>query len=210
MKIFAAMAVTLDGKIGPANTDQFVAITSANDMDHLKKLRDKADGILFGAGTYRTWPKVHKGHQQNRKTPHFIMSRSLDLDTETPLFRDLDTPLTIFCNLDDVTGEGNKPSHAELVITPKPPAQIPFILKNLENRGLKSLLVEGGGQVLHQFIAAEALPELYLTLSPKIIGQSDAPHLIGNNNLENPPEIRVLDSRQLNGEIFLHLELLYR
>jgi len=210
MKVFACMAVSLDGRIGPASVDHFVAITSANDMDHLKNLRDQADGILFGAGTYRTWPKVHRGHDRDRKTPHFIMSRSLELDTETPLFQDLKTPLTIFCNLDDVKGEGNIPSHAELVITPEAPNQIPFILNNLENRGIKSLLVEGGGQVLHQFIAAEALPELYLTLAPKLIGHAQAPQLLGNNTLVNPPEVRILNARYLEGETFLHLELLYR
>ncbi len=211
MRVFACMASSLDGKIGPANTDRFVAITSEYDMDHLKSLRDEADGILFGAATFRAWPKVHRGHDEKRKSHHFILTRSLDLDSNTSLFLDQDIPLTIFCS--SIKAINNKPyfpDRINIVLTPAGVQQIPFILRYVENCGLKSLLLEGGGQILHQFIEAQVLQELFLTLSSTIIGQKQAPELLGGKTLINPPQLRVLDSKRVGDEIFLHLEFHYR
>jgi len=207
MRIFACMASSLDGKIGPANVDQFVSITSRYDMEHLKSLRDDADGILFGAETFRTWPKVHQGHDQTKKQHHFMMSRRLNFDVNTPLFQAFNTPLTIFTPTK--SSDHNFPDQVEVVNTPAGAKQLPFIVKYIGALGCKSLLIEGGGRILHQFIETQLLQELYLTIAPKIIGDSKAPGLLGNQIILNSPEIKVFSSRQVDDEVYLHLGLSY-
>ncbi len=203
------MATSLDGKIGPAGVDHFVAIGSRYDMENLISLRDQADGILFGASTYRTWPKVHWGHDRSKLTHHFIMSRSLKLDFNTELFQDQNIPITIFSGRPDLPPPTSIPGHVSIVSIPEGVGQIDSVLKHITACGVNSLLIEGGGHILNQFIEAQALQELFLTLTPNIIGDSSAPALLGASALSNPPLIHVEESRQVNNEVFLSIHLKY-
>ncbi len=207
MRIFACMASSLDGKIGPANVDRFVSITSPYDMEHLKSLRDEADGILFGAGTFRTWPKVHRGHDRSKNQHHFIMSHSLNLDPATPLFQTPTVPLTLFTT--SKTGSNSFPKHVNVVITPDGTKQLPFIINYIQELGCNGLLVEGGGHILRQFLDAHLLQELFLTVAPTIMGQPEAPELLSGPALSVPPKIQVKTSELVEDELYLHLLLTY-
>lgn len=203
------MATSLDGKIGPANVDHFVPLGSRYDMENLISLRDDADGILFGASTFRAWPKVHRGNDPNRNAHHFIMSRSLDLDFQADLFQHPEIPITIFSGSENTVPNQKLPEHVDIVSTPDHSGQIDLILRHVARCGVKSLMVEGGGHIIHSFIAAQALDELYLTLVPVVIGDEKAPALLGGQSLSAPPHIEILNSRQVGNETFLHLELHY-
>lgn len=206
MRVFACMASTLDGKIGPANTEQFVALGSKHDLEHLIALRDQADAVLFGAETFRAWPKVHRGTIKNRALHHFIMSRSLELDINSELFQDSSIPVTIFTNRG---AENNKfPLHVELVRVPED-IPMPFIMNYVHSAGVESLLVEGGGQVIGQMVESKALQELYLTLVPKIMGQASAPGLLGGQDLTTQYRLEIIDSTQVGEETYLHVRFNY-
>lgn len=206
MRVFACMASTLDGKIGPANTEQFVALGSKHDLDHLIALRDQADAVLFGAETFRTWPKVHRGAVKNQVLHHFILSRSLELDINSELFQDTSIPVTIFTTRG--TENHKFPPHVELVRVPED-IPMPFILNYVHSAEVESLLVEGGGQVIGQMIESKALQELYLTVVPKIMGQTNAPDLLGGQNLSTQYRLEVVDSRQVGVETYLHVRFNY-
>ena len=203
------MATSLDGKIGPANVDRFVAIGSQYDMENLIALRDTADGILFGANTFRAWPRVHRGNNPKRNAHHFIMSHSLDLDFGADLFQHPEIPITIFSGAGNMYPESTLPSHINIVSIPDQANQIQLILEYINTCGVKTLMVEGGGHILHAFLAAKALDELYLTLVPVIIGDEGAPALLGGQSLDAPPHVELRQSRQVGNETFLHLELRY-
>lgn len=209
MRVFACMATSLDGKIGPAGVDHFVAIGSRYDMENLISLRDEADGILFGASTFRTWPKVHRGNKPDQNAQHFIMSRSLNLDFESELFQFPEVPITIFSGSKNQSPGNVLPDHVNIVSIPDQPGQMEQILRYVGSCGVKALLVEGGGNILHRFISAELLDELYLTLVPTVIGDERAPALLGRRPLAAPPRIKIISSRQVENEVYLHLQLKY-
>ena len=200
------MASSLDGKIGPANVDQFVAIGSKHDLQHLITLRDGADAVFFGANTFRTWPKPHRGNSPNHHPHHFILSRSLDLDPTSELFQHPEYPLTIFTPSSIVKPF---PDHVRLVEVPASAETIPFILEKIQSAGVESLLVEGGGLTLSQMIEAKALQELYLTVVPKIIGQADAPELLGGETFTSKFDLEVLDTQLVGSETYFHLKFNY-
>lgn len=209
MRVFACMASSLDGKIGPANTDRFVAIGSRYDMENLISLRDEADGILFGASTFRTWPKIHRGNNPSRNPHQFVMSRSLNLDFSSELFQNQLVPVTIFTSSEDSLEDGIVPDHARIINVPEGKGQVKAILEHMALSGVESLLIEGGGQILNQFFGAAAVQELYLTLVPVVIGGANAPALLGGVALSSRPRIKVLETRQVEQEVFLHLEFVY-
>ena len=209
MKVFACMASTLDGKIGPADVDQFVAIGSQHDLQHLTKLRNEADGVLFGASTFRSWPKAHRGSDPTRHLHHFIMSNSMNLDFDADLFQHPDIPVTVFSGSRDIE-QLRLPPRVEMVHIPHGPDQLKLVLDHVVGHGINALLVEGGGHILHQFIESELLDELYLTLVPSIMGDINAPALLGGNVLSDPPRIEVLETHQVADETYLHLGFNYR
>ena len=207
MRIFACMASTLDGKIGPAGAQHFISISSKNDQDHLKALRDEADGVLMGANTFRTWPKPHVGHVLDRRLHHFLLSHSLDLDIHTTLFQDPSFPLTIFTDKKPVAQNLLLPGHVEVLFYPEGISPVRFLLEQVEQRGVQSLLVEGGGQILHQFIENRVLQELYLTIVPKLMGQPEAPDLLGGQSLPDIQNMQLVEQKELDGELYLHFKL---
>ena len=209
MRVFACMATTIDGKIGPANVDTFVAIGSPYDMENLIALRDEADGILFGASTFRTWPKVHRGNLVGHNPHHFIMSRRLNFDFSTALFQDPEVPITLFAGKDNQLLPDNLREHVDLVKIPEQQGQIQAILTEVSARGVRSLMIEGGGHILRLFIEAQVLQELFLTVVPSVIGDPKAPALLGGIALTHPPKIEVLSSRQIKNEVFMHLAFHY-
>jgi len=208
MRIFACMASTVDGKIGPAGVERFISISSKRDLIHLQEIRDQADGILFGAETFRTFPRVHVARAKKEPAHHFILSRSLDLDLEAPLFQDRSVPVTIFTP-DPQKKELQLPEQARLIAVGASRNMMHEIAGHIQNMGIRNLLVEGGGHVLNQFISAGLLEELYLTLSFRIIGSSTAPGLTGNARFNNTPRLQVLSKEQHDNEVFLHLGLNY-
>jgi len=204
------MATSLDGKLGPANVDRFVPIGSRYDMDNLMLLRNEADGILFGAGTFRAWPKIHWGQDRSHIAHHFVMSNSLALDFQAELFADPRVQVTLFSTLLNKTNPSNHlADHVNVVSTPGGMDQLSFIRDYVSDCGVTSLLIEGGGMILNQFTESRLLQELFLTLTPGIIGKKDAPGLFGGKALSQPPRIQVLGSRQVGAEIFLHLNFDY-
>ncbi len=209
MRIFACMATSLDGKLGAANLDRFVPIGSRHDMEHLLLLRNEADGILFGAGTFRAWPKIHWGQDRSHIAHHFLMSNSLNLDFQADLFADPQVPVTIFSSLHNSDPVKAPANHVTIVSTPEGTDQLAFISDYIEACGVTALLIEGGGVILNHFTEARLLQELYLTLTPLIIGENEAPGLFGSKALSAPPRIQIVDSRQVADEIFLQLELKY-
>ena len=84
-------------------------------------------------------------------------------------------------------------------------APIGWILERLAARGVERLLVEAGGDLLFQFLAADALDEMYVTLCPIVVG-GNAPTLADGLGFDRADvrTLRLLDSEVAGDEIFLH------
>lgn len=210
-KVIAVFASSLDGRIGPGDATRFVRISSDADMEHLLRVRDLADAVLMGGTTFKHYPKPHRGLVRNDLPLHCIITTGKSLTFGEPLFHANPTiPVVIF-------SPNSAPNQVppEVVWKTIPELNQPNgngifeILSELEQRGVTTLLVEGGGQVFRQFLLARAVDELYLTLVPKFIGGKNSPRLTGFGPAFLSPPIRtkILDSRVVENELFLHLAL---
>ena len=86
---------------------------------------------------------------------------------------------------------------------------IAWIVEQLQARGVQSLLVEAGGDLLFQFLAAQALTELYVTLCPKVIGGQNTPSLADGEGflLQQIPSLSLISAQQQGDELFLHYKV---
>lgn len=64
---------------------------------------------------------------------------------------------------------------------------LPWAMALLRERGIRSLMVEGGAAVITSFLKAELVDALVLTLSPKLVGGYKAvDELLGGGDRHSP------------------------
>ena len=216
MRVIACFAATLDGKIGSSHNLRD-RVGSKADLDHLLNVRNQADAILCGGGTFREYKKVRRGSHQTTpaQTPlQCVMTRDFNLPPEAGLFSaDPPVPTIIFSPTEAPLPLREKyPSHVEWLATPTAGAeQVAFILDTLQARGIQTLMVEGGGHIMNLFLEARAVHELYLTVCPLLLGGTTDPSLVTGPGFAVPhaPRCEILELEKVENELYLHLALSY-
>lgn len=201
MKIITNTAISLDGKINTRGRP-LKNLGSENDLKRLLQIRNLADAILVGGNTFRQYP--HASLSENllkRKTKkpiwNIILSQTLDFDFNKKYLSE--SRIKRLC----LTAKKNVPQNFPLPVLGNLKKITPdWIVKQLKNLGIKTLLVEGGGIIIAQFLKANLVDEMYVTLCPKIIGDNEAPSLV--NQLDSVKKLKILKSEQIGSEIFFH------
>ena len=78
-------------------------------------------------------------------------------------------------------------------------------MDQLKERGIQSVLIEGGGDLIYQFFKAGLIHEMYVTLCPKLMGLKGAPTLCDGLGFIHPKirGLKLADHRVVGDEIFL-------
>ena len=219
MRIFSNTAISLDGRI---NTREGVFTTLGSDFDlrRMSELRYQADAVLVGGATFRNWPHpalpepAHLTPQQaeslsRNQSPRYcvVVTRSLQVPLPQTFLRE-PRIRPLFLTRASAIPAGFP---AEVAGYDGPGSDLPiaWILEQLKARGVQSLLVEAGGDLLFQFLAAQALTELYVTLCPKVIGGQNTPSLADGEGflLQQIPSLSLISAQQQGDELFLHYKV---
>lgn len=166
------MIGTLNGRvIGPDGTSD--SLSNRADRRILRTIRDLSDAVVVGAQTVR-----QERHATTRPTKLCVVTMSGDLSGHR-IHEDDAANLVYVCgpesaqeracvtmpgaNFIALECDGNQVSLRELVTA-------------LNARGMRQLVVEGGGNLISQFLDAGLLDEVCLTQAP-LFGPQDAPSL---------------------------------
>jgi riboflavin-specific deaminase-like protein len=207
VKVVSNTAVSLDGRINTRER-RFTFFGSARDHARMSALRARADAVLVGGATFRNWPHPALPDAADRdgwtKRPwNVVLTRSLDVPLDTDFVRE---PAVRPLFLTRAAAAHGRTVPAEVEAWPgdgDPPVW--WIVDRLAARGVETLLVEGGGDLVFQFLAADALDEMHVTLCPIVVG-GDAPTLADGVGFDRD-EVRRLElvASEVEGdEIFLH------
>jgi 5-amino-6-(5-phosphoribosylamino)uracil reductase len=179
----------------------------------MSRLRAEADAVLVGGATFRNWPHAALPDPPDRpllkaRPWNVVVSRSLDVPLTPsfvaepairPLFvtRAAAVPPGFAGEVEAWPGDGDLP--------------VAWILERLAARGVEHLLVEAGGDLLFQFLAADAIDEMHVTLCPIVVG-GDAPTLADGAGFDREAvrRLRLLASEVEGDELFLHYQVLHR
>jgi len=180
VKVVSNTAVSLDGRINTRER-RFTLLGSAHDHARMSRLRAEADAVLVGGATFRNWPHpalpddADRGRLGTRRPWTVVVSRTMNVPI-TPEFLAEPGFRPLF-----LTRAGALPPGfaAEVDTYDGPGDDLPvlWMLERLRARGIEHLLVEAGGDLLFQFLAADAIDEMHVTLCPLVIG-GDAPSLV--------------------------------
>lgn len=156
----------------------------------LSTLRALADVVIAGAGTVRVegygpvrrgpgWGNLRDGRPPT--PPLAVVSRSLDLDFDGPLFTEART-IVITCSAAPEDRMAVCRKVADVIVAGDDAVDVGPALDALVERGFTRLLTEGGPTLLAEFAAAGRLDELCLTVSPQLVG-GDAARIIDGPGL---------------------------
>jgi 5-amino-6-(5-phosphoribosylamino)uracil reductase len=89
------------------------------------------------------------------------------------------------------------------------PVEMPALAADLARRGVRRLMVEGGGAVHTQFLAADLVDELQLVVAPFFVGDAGARRFVGEGRFPWHPgrRARLAETRQLGDVVLLRYAL---
>lgn len=223
--VFVNMASSVDGKITTRTREAF-SLGSDEDRAMMELLRERADAVLIGAGTVRDEDPpivIRNPVRQRRRLAakgaahplNVVVSSSLGFKLQGSKFFSCDETYRIVYTGHDVDREraAEVATRAELVKVDSDEDGQPSlggILEDLHRRGVRELLLEGGGTLNFAMLSGGYVDEVFLTLCPIIIGGVEAPTTFaGEGFVRQGIRSLVLVSSRVNrhGELFLHYRL---
>jgi 5-amino-6-(5-phosphoribosylamino)uracil reductase len=212
--VLLSVAMSVDGCIDDA-TDTRLILSNDADLDRVDEVRAGSDAILVGAGTIRRDNPallVRSAARRSARVAHGLpvsparvtITSSGDLDPAARFFTAGDGARLIYvpdAEQDRIQCQlGALPAPGIEVIGAGDPLSIRAVLADLANRGVRRLMVEGGGTVLAQFLAEGLADELDLVVAPVFVGDPAAPRLAGR---AGPGKRMHLAEARLIGDVVL-------
>jgi riboflavin-specific deaminase-like protein len=205
--LVANMVASLDGKATAHG--QTRALSSEVDRTLFHQLRTQADGLLVGAGTVRAerYGRATKSEELRAKREReglapepltVIVSARLDLSPELPLLQATGAPVVIATGADhELEGVAAEVTYL------RTGEDLPLMLARLrEDHGVRSLLCEGGPTLNSHLLAAGLVDELFLSVSPQVLGGADALTIVAGRVLGEPLGAELVWLCEAGGELF--------
>lgn len=178
----------MDGKI--STKDRCHIDPSQYDRYLMDVNRRRADAVLIGAGTLRAFKQpalierkrfqlYRKAQKKNPQPINVVIARNIDFDPSWPFFADQQVERVVI--VPSSTPESAlKPFHSLAHIF-KYEQREDFpeqIIQFLSKLGCKSLLLEGGGNIMFPWAERDLIDEWNITIVPAIMGGETAPTMV--------------------------------
>jgi len=207
--VITNFALTLDGHATISGRSG--AIGSDSDTAMLVALRTRVDAVMIGAGTMRAerYGRVVRDPAKRERRerdglPHdplmVIVSNRLELPWDAPLFTEEGGPVVIATSSAEAIPE--TPAEVD-VVRHEEAVDLAVLMGWLrDERGVRSLLCEGGPRLHGQLIEAGLVDELFVTHAPKFAGGVGPGLVSGMAEQERELELRWLLAEPETGELF--------
>ncbi len=176
--------MSLDGYIDAASGDRLM-LSSKEDFERRDSVRAQCDAILVGAGTLRADnPKLLS--KSSRPLIKVTLTQSDTIDLKSNFFTIGSDKKLVYCPDRKVKKLQMKIADlAEVVGGGAKQVDLRFMLSDLERRGIKKLMVEGGSQIGTLFLQQGLTDELQLSIAPFFVGQKNAVRFVGPGTFFN-------------------------
>lgn len=192
--VAVSCAISIDGYLDDAGPSR-LTMSNAADLDRVDGLRAESDAILVGASTIRRdnarllvkSGERRAGRVAAGRTPSptkVTVTSSGELARDAAFFTTGEVDKLVYCPraraAELARHLGERATVVGLDGGLDDGVDMRALLRDLaERRGVRSLLVEGGGAVITQFLAGGLVDELQLAIAPFFVGEETAPRLVG-------------------------------
>ncbi|KDN83285.1 deaminase reductase [Kitasatospora cheerisanensis KCTC 2395] len=214
--VLLSAAVSIDGHLDDASPDRLL-LSNAEDFDRVDALRAASDAILVGGGTLRADnPRLlvnspaRRAEREAAGLPAHPLKVTLSASGAlSPALRFWHTGGAKLAYTTDAAAPALRAALAGAPGTEVAGlgAAVPLgaVLDDLGARGVRRLMVEGGGGVHTQFLAEGLADELQLAVAPLLVGQPAAPRFLGPAAYPGGParRMRLLEARTVGDVVLL-------
>ena len=210
------MAMSADGKVSTSRRETF-SLGSPWDRYLMDILRARADAVVIGARTLSLdgWAirvrnaAVRRRRLKQHRPPHplnVVVSTDLQLSTAAEFFSCPETEKLV------VTTRRASETHvrqfrrlAEVTVLSTGRIRPRDVLEVLAERGIRRVLVEGGGTLNFSFLRDNLVDEIYLTVTPLVVGGRTAPTPVDGRGFlkDSLVRLKLVSSRRRGDEVFL-------
>jgi 2,5-diamino-6-(ribosylamino)-4(3H)-pyrimidinone 5'-phosphate reductase len=197
--------MTADGKLAGRSRKQ-VRISSPEDMDRVKALRASSDAILVGVGTViADDPHLTvKGLPPERNPLRVVLDSRGRTPSSARVLDDRSRTLIATADDCDRTWPG-----AEVVRCGADMVDLAALMDILGERGVRTLMVEGGGETIFSFFQAGLVDRYLVFVGSQIIGGRNSPTPADGDGLPDDRSIRLrlTDAEVLGDGVLLSYEV---
>ena len=208
--IFSA-AITLDGKLASRNGDS--KLSSKIDKIRVHKLRSKVDAILIGKNTVKIDDPLLSVHNIKKKNPiRIILDSNATIRTSSRILKTCSKIPTIIV----VTKKAQKKNlqklekfPVQIVVCGNNTVSIKKLLVTLKKKGIKNILVEGGGATNWAFVKENLVDEVIITITPYLVGGMTATTLVdgdGFSTITKSIRLKLKNVKKMKNEVVLHYQ----
>ena len=211
------MVATLDGRITIGGRSGPIGNEADRELFH--ELRAQVDAVLVGAGTVRTerYGRIVRDadRRERRRAAGLdpdplavVVSARLALDADIPLLQDPDSRVLVVTASDGEIDGARAAVEYLRVEAPEPAGVLELApaMRELRERGVGTVLCEGG-PVLNESLLTEGLvDELFLVLASKIAG-GVGPTIVSGEELDPTAEMTLVSALEAGGDLFLRYRI---
>jgi 5-amino-6-(5-phosphoribosylamino)uracil reductase len=211
--------MSIDGYLDSVETKR-LPLSNDADFDRVDAVRAAADAILVGATTVRNDnPRLLVRSPERRKarvargtcpSPMKVtVTRGGCLDVGADFFTTGDADKVVYCPSSAVADVRARLGSVATVVAGGRRVDMQHVSVDLYRRGVRLLMVEGGGSVHTQFLTADLADELRLVVAPFFVGDSRAQRFVGDGTFPWHPgrRARLAEARQIGDVVLLRYAL---
>ncbi|MFI1996045.1 RibD family protein [Actinoplanes sp. NPDC020271] len=211
--------MSIDGYLDDT-TEERLLLSNDADFDRVDEVRATCDAILVGAATIRQdnprllvrserrrAARVARGEPAN-PVKVTVTSRG-DLDPTASFFTAGESDKLVYCATPAVAQAREQLGAVATVVDGGDPVDVHLVSADLAARGVRRLMVEGGGTMHTQFLTRDLADELQLVVAPFFVGDSRAPRFVHDGTFPAGPKNRatLAEVRQIGDVVLLRYAL---
>ncbi|MEU4693049.1 dihydrofolate reductase family protein [Actinoplanes sp. NPDC023714] len=217
--VLLSCGMSIDGYLDDASGERLLLSNDA-DFDRVDEVRAGCDAILVGASTIRSDNPRLLVRSAERRAARMARGEHPDpvkvtvtstchLDPQASFFTTGESAKLVYCATPALEKAHELLGPVATVVDGGDPVGAARITDDLATRGIRRLMVEGGGRMHTQFLTAGLADELQLVIAPLFVGDSRAPKFVHDGVFPWGPSNRagLAEVRQIGDVVLLRYAL---
>ncbi|WP_203740838.1 RibD family protein [Actinoplanes cyaneus] len=211
--------MSIDGYLDDT-TEERLLLSNDADFDRVDEVRAGCDAILVGAATIRQDNPRLLVRSERRRAARIArgepadpvkvtVTGRCDLDPAAAFFTAGEAEKLVYCATPAVAQARERLGALATVVDGGDPVDVRLVSADLAARGVRRLMVEGGGTMHTQFLTRDLADELQLVVAPFFVGDSRAPRFVHDGTFPAGPKNRagLAEVRQIGDVVLLRYAL---